>query len=422
MKYNFVKSFAIAGALSVCMAGQSLAAGYSSDLYSASGLGNAYAGSVNGVHDASDIFHNPALSGSFEKGQFVVSASYIDLDINVQDATGSLSNNTAITGGDVADAGQDGLVPALYLVTPLSDRVAFGLSINTPFGLSTKYNEDWVGRYRAVESTIKTININPSLSYKVNDKLLIGAGIQAQYYEAILTNMAYTGGADGFAKVRANDWGHGYNLGLQYKPVEDLKLGIAYRSKIEHKLKGVVNATNTLLGSGTIASDMRASTVTPESVTFGVAYQLNPKVELAYDATWMRWSRVDRLVSDAHQRGDNNLDDTLVFNWRDSFIQSLGLNYKKSQDLILRFGLAYEKDAVADSNREPRVPTGNRIWTTFGFNYKLNDGFYLDGSYVRQFYKTQRFDLRDSSARVNSLDAKVDIDISVYSLAVRKEF
>jgi len=83
-----------------------------------------------------------------------------------------------------------------------------------------------VGRYHTIESSISTTNINPSLSYKVNDKFSIGAGLQAQHYKATLTKAVYTGGADAFGKLHGSDWGYGFNLGANYEYNNDLRFGI----------------------------------------------------------------------------------------------------------------------------------------------------------------------------------------------------
>ena len=44
--------------------------------------------------------------------------------------------------------------------------------------------------------------------------------------------------ADGRVKVKLNDWGLGYNLGLLLQPVETTHLGVSYRSAVRHDLSG----------------------------------------------------------------------------------------------------------------------------------------------------------------------------------------
>lgn len=394
---------------------RSLAAGYSTNLTSTSGLGNIYAGSVTGIHDVSDMFFNPAITSDLKHKEFIASISYVDMKIDPDNVSGSFSTGTQTTGTEVKNAGVNSQVPALYLATPINDKIAFGLSITSPFGLATKYDKNWIGRYRAVESSITTYNINPSLSYKVNDKLSVGAGVQAQYYEALLTKAVRTSGADALGRLHGTDWGYGYNFGATYQSDDRLKFGASYRSKIDYKITCVTQVAD--LG---LYSDFHAKTTTPESATIGAAFKINQKTELAYDGTWTRWSRLKSIVANAHQ--DSRLNYKADFNWHDSFLHSLGANFTLNDKWIIRTGIAYEKDAVANAGREPRVPTGNRTSVGLGFNYKITNGWAIDAAYVHQFFRTVNVNITDSTTTVNSFEARYKTKINVFSVALKKEF
>jgi long-chain fatty acid transport protein len=398
----------------------SLAAGYSTGIYSTSGLATAYAGSATGIHDVSDMFFNPATIAEAKKNEFIASISYLDLRIDADGASANSKGNK-VSGTESRDAGNNAFVPAFYLASPLNDKTTFGLSITSPFGLSTEYGKNWVGRYEALKSSIKTININPSLAYKITDKLAVAVGVQAQYYQAILTkavDLSSYGASDGFGKAQGSDWGYGYNLGTTYKFNDQLKFGLGYRSKIDYKITGTTRLLSNDIGSS--YSKFNAKTTTPESLTGGVAYKLNDKVELAYDTTWTRWSRLKSLTINAYQ--DSNLTDSSNFNWKDSFLYSLGANFTLNNKWLLRAGTAYEKDAVTDAGREPRVPSGDRIWTTFGFSYKVSESLAIDSSYVHEFFRTVKSNLAADSATTSSFSAKYKTRVDVISVAVKKTF
>jgi len=414
MKLNH-KLFFSALAILAATTSQSFAAGYSTDSTSTSGLGNAYAGSVTGVHDISDTYFNPSVTAGLDKSQFIASMTYIKLNIDSDGAAGKFSGGSSVSGGDSRNAGSNNFVPAFYLATPINDKTTFNLAVTSPFGLSTKYDSNWAGRYQAIESSISTVNLNPSLSYKLTDKLSVGAGFVAQYYQATLTKAVFTGGNDATGKLNGSDWGYGYNLGANYKFNDQLKVGIGYRSKIDYNLSGTTKVAN--LG---MYSDFNAKTATPESLTLGVAYKLNPTVELAYDTTWTRWSRLKSLTVNAHQ--NSNLNDTTNFNWHDSFLHSLGANFTVNDKTLIRAGLAYEKDAVTDANRGPRVPTGDRVWTTLGFSQKISNGWSFDGAYSHQFYRAAKMNISDSSTTVPSLSTKYKNKVDVFSIALKKDF
>lgn len=406
MKIN-KKLFATSLALLIASSGDVWAAGYSSEATSTSGLGNSYAGSVTGVHDVSDMFFNPAVLSDVENGEFILSATYLDVDINTKG--GSKTDGTSKT-ANVHDAGRGVTVPALYVAKRINQDMVFGLAVTSPFGLATSYNKSWQGADRAIDTSVSTININPSLAYKVDDKLSLGAGLQAQYYEAKLTNnyaSAY------YTKVHGSGWGYGFNLGAKYQATKDLKLGIGYRSKIDHVLNGSVAV------QGYAYSDARSKATTPESLTAGAAYKFNPTTELVYDLTWTRWSRLKSFGVYAEQ--NNSLSSASSYNWRDSFLHSVGANFNMNDKFLLRTGLAYEKEAVADSNRNPTVPVSNKIWASAGFNYKLSNSLSVDAAYVRQFYRNAKSSFAGTST-TNSLNVHYKTRVDVFSLALKKEF
>lgn len=399
------KAIASSIILAVFSANSANAAGYSSNLTSTSALANSYAGSAAGAHDASDMFFNAANISDIEKPQLIASLSHLDLDIDVDNVSGNAGN-------EISDAGVDAQIPALYFATPINDMLSFGFAFTVPFGLATKYDPSWAGRYSSLENSIEAFNFNPNISFKVSDDLSIGAGVQAQYAKTTFTRMTNINNAELFGKTHGNDWGYGYNLGLKYNVSDELKFGLGYRSKIVHKFNGNSNLV------GAVNSPVDYTLTTPESLTAGVTYDATQDLQLAFDTTWTRWSRLNNLTF-AHV--NSNLDSTIDFKWKDSFLYSLGANYNVNSDLLLRAGTAYEKDAVPDSTRNFVVPTGDRIWASIGLNYKITDDFSVDATYLRQFHKrVKATNVADDQG--NTLNARFRTAVNVVSLGIKKEF
>ncbi len=399
------KKLLLATSLFIASQGQALAAGYSTSLYSTSGLANSYAGSAAGSHDVSDMFFNPATLSDIKTKQFVASVSYLDLKIKPYNTSSAGSY-----GSRTDDAGRNAMVPAFYFSTPVSKSTTFGLAVTSPFGLATTYNNDWAANQSAIASAIKTININPSVSYKLSDKLAVAVGAQLQYMELVVTRDLF-GNSGAFGKTKGNDWGYGYTLGAHYKLNDQVKFGIGYRSKIDHRLEGNTSVNGTRL-SGT-----NANISTPESLTIGGSFKLNPKLELVSDITWTRWSRFKSFI--AHQdrplvAGGDDIN-TTVFNFQDSFMYSVGANYTLNDKWLLRAGSAYEQGGVRDSSREPRIPASDRIWTSFGFNYKCSKTLSFDAAYMHQFYRMSTIDNP-------ALSTKYKTSVDVISFGVKKDF
>ncbi len=412
MKWN--KKLFTASVLCLTVSGgQAFASGYATGLTSTSGLATSYAGSATGMHDASDMFFNPAILANTKDSEFIFSVSYKSFDVNPQGAT---TASGSATGSEVRDAGVDTTLPALYVAKRINENAVFGLAVTSPFGIQNKYDPNWQGKERSVETSVTTLNINPSLAYKLTDKLSLGAGLEAQYITATFTGMTSIGGGNHAAnKMHGSDWGYGYTLGAKYQATDRLKFGLGYRSKIDHNLAGNIRII------GRSSSNVEAQLSTPESVTGGAAYKFNPTIELAYDVTWTRWSRINQMSMVAYQNSTINsaLQKPRALVYKDSVMHAVGANFALNDKWLLRSGVAYEKETTIGT----RMPSANNIWASLGFNYKLSKTFSIDASYMHQFYQNSAIRFKDSSATSdNSLNLHYKIRSDVFSLALKKEF
>ena len=397
------------------------AAAFATYSHSASALANSYAGSTAGAHDISDSFENPANLANIDSRQLIISAAYLDVDIDPDNVHGTYGNNSTATGTEENNAGVNALIPAFFFALPVNDKLSLGINTTVPFGLETKYDKSWVGRYHAIESKIQTANINPAFSYSFNNKLSVGAGLQFQYIQGVLTKMVDANGSgtsDAFGKAKGDDWGYGYNFGLKYKINPKLKIGLGYRSKIEHKIEG-----KTEVAALNMSSHFLLPLTTPEILTLGINYKINNKFELLYDTSWTRWSRIKNMSLTATE--NSSLNESSILNWQDSFKYSLGLNYRLNQKLLLRSGTAYEQRAV-DKYRRPSVPSGDRIWASLGFEYKFKPGMKIDLAYLHQFHSKVSSNLEKKSITqaidVGSLSADYKNSLNTFAIGFGWEF
>ena len=80
-------------------------------------------------------------------------------------------------GGTGGDAGSLSLVPNGYVsFETVPGMIWTGIGVNVPFGLVTEYDSGWMGRFHAIKSEVKTININPTVAWKIVPWLSLGAG------------------------------------------------------------------------------------------------------------------------------------------------------------------------------------------------------------------------------------------------------
>ena len=366
------------------------AAGFALIEQSASGLGNAFAGAAATAEDASTIFYNPAGMSKLEGMQITVGAHLIDLSAKFSNS-GSSKPAAIVTnplGGNGGDAGGLAVVPNFYFVMPIGDRLNFGVGVNAPFGLKTEYDDAWAGRFQGIKSDLMAINVNPSLSFKVSDALSIGAGVNYQRLDAELTNaVVLAPNTEGRAKLKADDDAWGWNVGVLFQPAPSTKVGASYRSKLEYTLDGTTTVTT---ASGTVvptaSGPTRADVTLPDSFSLSLAQKLNDQWELLADATFTRWSKINRI--NIVNSTDGTLRDSLVLDFDDTWRYSVGVNYKLNEGWTLKGGVALDQSPVKGaSSRSVRLPDNDRTWVSIGAAMKIKQSGKLDFGYSHLFIK-----------------------------------
>lgn len=366
-------------------AGGATAAGFQLLEQNASGLGNAYAGTAAAAEDASTVYFNPAGMSALKGRDLAVSVNAIrpSAKFNNQGSSTTFPVPTILGTNNGGDAGDWALLPALYYAHGLNPDWTVGLGINAPFGLKTEYDPDWIGRFQGIKSELTTIAITPTVSYRINTTTSVGLGLRAQRADAELTTAVNpldpTGAQQ--AKVEGDDWGFGFSLGILHQLTPSTRLGLAYQSQIEHKVKG-----NLTSPAGTTPA--KAEVTLPDIVTLSFVHQLNPRWELLGDVAWTNWSKFDRL--DIVNRDTGALLSSTPENWDDSWRFALGVNYRHSQAWKLRAGVAYDETPVPDAFRTVRIPDESRYWVAIGAQYRFAPGTAIDVGYAHLF-------VRDSS-------------------------
>ena len=364
------------------------AAGFALIEQGGSGMGNAFAGAAATAEDASTVFFNPAGMSRLDGMQFTAGGHLIDLSADFSNS-GSSKPAAIVTnplGGNGGDAGDVAVVPNFYFVMPLGEQVRFGVGAGAPFGLATEYDDTWAGRFQGIKSELMTININPSLSFKVNEMLSLGVGVNYQRLDAELTNAIVLGpNTEGRAKLEADDDAWGWNAGVLFEPVAGTRIGVAYRSAIDYTLEG--NAVATTVSGTTLQDNPISADVTlPDSFSLSVAQAVNDRWEILGDVTFTRWSEINRI--NVVNRNDGTLVDSLVLDFDDSWRYSVGVNYKLDESWKLKAGVAFDETPVKGAaSRTVRLPDNDRTWLSLGAQVKVKQSGRLDFGYSHLFIK-----------------------------------
>lgn len=413
----------VAALLGCAATGSAFASAFQLYEQNASGIGNAFAGSAAAAEDASTAYFNPAaMVFMANPRQVSISVDAVKPTANF-DNRGSTAAKNAQLGGNGGDAGPYSYVPSGHIAYALSKDFSLGLSVGAPFGLKTEYENGWAGRYQALLSDLKTENVNPSFAWRINDKIAVGAGLNYQRFTAELSQAVNFGAAmcanasvsalcsagllsnqDGTSSVSGSSNAWGWNVGIAAQLSETTRVGFSYRSAIKHKLTGSVNFTypdvslpSSVPNGAAISSGLNAAiraqaangpvsveVKLPDSWTVSAFQQLDERWSLLADASWTGWSSLRSL--DIY-RDSGSLLSSSYYNWKDSWRVALGGGYQWNQDLKLRAGLGYDQSPIRADYRTPRLPDTDRIWLSFGFNYKLSQHVTTDVGYTHIFMK-----------------------------------
>ena len=405
-------------------------AGFALMEHSAAGIGRAYAGGAAGAELESSIYYNPAGIAGADSASFVVGSHLLMTSVDFDGGSQYPALGGApLSGGDGGEAGVSTVIPNIYLVSPVSEDVTIGLGIFVPFGLSVEYNEGWVGRYHALESSVETININPTVAWQVNEKLSIGAGFSAQYAEATLSSAidfgtiagVAPGMLDGKGEMNGDDWGYGFDVGVIYAFSPECSLGLTYRSAIEHKLKGkatfdVPAPVAGIQAMGVFVNTQGSAEIElPAAASLGGIKKLGDDFAVMFNLTWTEWSSFDelRIDYDSHQP-DSVTDES----WKDTWLATIGGEYYATEEWTLRVGAAFDESPVPDTeHRTPRIPDSDRVWLTTGFGYRASENIVLDFGYAHVFFDDSEINL--VSATGDNLAGDYEGSADVFSVQLK---
>ena len=395
--------------LGTLVAGQASASGFQLREQSVKNLGKSNAGSIVGK-DASNVSLNPAAMTNLDKNTFQADIAVIDL---TADFTGSGrvlgSPALPLSGGNGGDPGDPTVVPNMAAVFPLHgalEGMTVGASIGAPFGLKTDYEPGWVGRYRALTSDVKLIDLTLSAAFKATDGVSVGFGLIYERAEVTLSKAIDFGTAicassnpancfnqqypfkpqqlDGAFEVQGSNTGLGYVVGAQIAPNDRLAIGISHRSEIKHELTGSLDFQNV---PALLANDPRfqdgdggARLVTPAITTLSVSYGFTDNFRVMADYQSTGWSSLHDVVI---KRTNGTVVGSEPFDWDDTDFFSVGAEFDLSDAFTIRGGVAQDESPTNDTHRTPRLPDADRMLYSIGATWNMSESLSIDAAFQR---------------------------------------
>jgi long-chain fatty acid transport protein len=477
---------------------QAQASGFQLREQSPSSQGNAFAGISAGGSDLSALFFNPAVMTQYDDKQFTLGGTYVNLGAKYADGVASRTNvlqslgffSAPVTGANLSpisgspshpNAAISAVLPEFNIMYSVNKDLKVGLSVNVPFGLTTEYESNWIGRYHALKSDLKTIDIAPSLAYRVNNAFSIGVAFVARKADAELSNgvdygtalalkvgpalaaaglstvspgpglnspvanvsmgapnatfgtpgYATPGAWDGQAGLKGSGWGYGFKAGVTYQPSEEFRLGLAYSGAMTMTLKGdaafsfpssmpatdlgALNAAGLRNGGGSAELSLPATT------SLGFDWKATPTFSFQGEVARTSWSKFKELRVKFDTGAPDSVTDE---SWNDTTFVSLGGTWKLDQAWTVRAGLAFDKSAVDDTHRTPRIPDNDRKWVSLGCTYVFSKKMAVDVGYSRLLIADGKVNLTAAGDNITrgNLTGTIQAAINILGAQLRYSF
>lgn len=330
------------------------------------------------MHDASAIFFNPA-------GAAFVNRSELSLGFTPTFAKGEFTEDlTNATSATTSPVGTPFSVYGLFQLKD-SSRLKLGLGIYTPFGSTVEWQNGWMGRFALTRLALRSIFFQPTVSFRITDKIGIGAGMVYSYGSVNLQKDIPIQGQDGVygsAELSGTAHAFGYNVGLYFEPTKFLNIGLTYRSQVNMAISdgtatfNVPSSVADKFPSGSFSSSLPL----PQVLTLGIGVKASDELAFALDVNYVGWNAYDTLGFDYANNTESLEDTKSARRYENSVAFRMGGQYKFTPILTARIGLAYAMTPVQDGYVTPETPDANRINYTAGFAYELNDKLNFDFS------------------------------------------
>ena len=326
-------------------------------------VGLASAGFGARALDASTVLSNPAGMTRLEGRQVMAGGQLVYGDVQLA----SIPTPNTSSGGDGGNA--VGWLPggSAFVSYSPAPGLKIGFGVASQFGAAEDYDSGWAGRYYVKEATLGGISLLPSVAYRVNERLSVGATLHAMYGildEEIAVNNALPRFADGELKLDDKVWGWGLNLGLLYELDEATRFSLTYNSQVDLDFKPTLEFTGLAPGLETLLANRRLLNAqrelgikVPQSVMASFYHRIAPEMAILGSLGWEEWSKFGKI--DVGVEGTELIQNKLQFN--DTWHAAIGAQYKPNGPWTYNVGMAYESSFQDKTNVSPLLPA-NGAW------------------------------------------------------------
>ncbi len=394
-----MKRFTLSGlmALLVSLLSSSMifGAGFQIPEQGVASMGMGMAG-IGKADDLAAIYHNPAGLAT-QKGTNL----YVDV-------AGIGPRATYTRPGFAGEDNKSDLIPVPLMAVASDfggrlDQIIVAFAVNAPFGLRNEYDATGPQRYLSTNISLATAYVGPYVGWQLSPQLAVGAGVQYVYATAEIEQRINYGGAlnpalnenqayDGNLLIdNASDHGVAANIGLLWKPTEQVQLGLSWHSGIDLNIDGdatlTIPAAVTQISGGlmqSLSTQGQTTVSLPQTLGAGVAFQPLSALTIVADVNWINWSVYKNIDFTFDQNTPYFPDKENPRDWEDSIALRLGAEYLVTEQIALRAGYLFDQSPIPTDSLGPELPTGDRNGITFGAGYQW-ERFAVDVAYAHLF-------------------------------------
>lgn len=340
--------------------------------------------------DASSLFFNPGASAFANKSEVNLAGTPIFAHVLYTDSATQTSYRTN------NPVGTPFSIYGLYHFKKSLEPLSIGLAVYTPFGSTVQWEPNWIGRFALTRLSLKAIFFQPTFSYRISERLGIGAGFVLSNGSVNLQKdipVQDSLGNYGHVELAGKAIGFGYNTGVLYHVNERFSMGLTYRSKVNMSVDNgsatftVPTALASSFPNGTFSSQLPL----PSVLTLGLRFTPNSKWSFVLDVNRVNWKVYDTLAFDYALNTPTLGDTKSARNYESIFAFRGGAAYAASKKWTFRLGSGFGFTPVQSGYVTPETPDANRLYGTCGFSFTTNTHFSIDASlYATRMRRTDK--------------------------------
>ncbi|WP_336214673.1 OmpP1/FadL family transporter [Enterobacter sp. P82] len=305
------------------------------------------AGQAARAQDASTIMTNPAGMTQLPDHMFTGGLQVMDGSIDYQ-----LNNTAQRSPGDVMKTFPN---TSAFYSQKVTDNLYAGIGLYGNYGLGIDYG-NWAGDRLIKKSTMAAMTLSPSLAYKLNDRLSIGASANVNYGFLSLTRNVN----DDDRQQHDHDWAMSYRLGLLMELSGQTRAGITWNSQTDYgfNINGKVRGDTLPL-----SAQVRA----PQQLMLSVVHDVNQQWSLMADLGWQDWSQFGAPQVTVNGRKANQAN-----RMKDTWHSALGVQYRPTAQWRLNAGVAFDSSPYRrQDDVAMTLPTGDEWRFGTGAQYQI---------------------------------------------------